>query len=104
MAGEVEELKAILRNIDDLQRYVEQEDLLGFAVTQATDRINLRRGYSGAGYEPQFRSNVIRGAIDYLTRLGGEEYQSFGENGVSASYREEESWLSSVVPLLRTYP
>lgn len=103
MAGEVDELRAMISSIDDLQRYQDNEILLNFAVSNAIDRINARRGYTGEGYEKQYRSNVIRGALDYLGRLGGEEFASFSENGVSASYKETESWLANVVPLLKTY-
>lgn len=103
MAGEMEELKAIISNIDDLQRYADQEVLLQFAISNAVSRINARRGYTGEGYEGKYRHNVIRGAVDYLSRLGGEEFSSFSENGVSASYNGVESWLSDVVPLLNTY-
>lgn len=103
MAGEVDELREIIANIDDLQRYQESEVLLNFAVSNAIDRINARRGYTGEGYEKKYRSNVINGAIDYLSRLGGGEFSSFSENGVSASYKEVESWLAGVVPLLKTY-
>lgn len=103
MAGEAEQLKAIIANIDDLARYQDQDQLLDFAVNNAISRINARRGYTGEGYEKQYRPNVINGAIDYLSRLGGGEFASFSENGVSASYKGVESWLEGVVPLLKTY-
>lgn len=98
---ELETLKAIVSEIDDLSRYEENDILLNQALSYAISEINKRRGYNGQGYEQKFKQNVISGAVDYLSRLGGSEYQSFSENGVSASYREVPSWLSSVTPLVR---
>lgn len=98
---ELETLKAIVSEVDDLSRYAGNDALLNQALSYAISEVNKRRGYNGQGYEQKFMQNVINGAVDYLSRLGGSEYQSFSENGVSASYREVPSWLISVTPLAR---
>lgn len=100
---EITQLKAILISMDSLSQYASNDDLLEIAIQSAIDRINQRRGYRGEGYEAKYRSNVIRGAIDYLERLGGNELASYSENGISGSYNEVPSWLSEVIPKLGVY-
>lgn len=105
MGGDVNTLRAII-SVTDLARYADNDVLLEYAVDWAVSEVNKRRGYAPKDcepeYEPQYRSNVIQGAQDWLGRLGGEEVSSFSENGVSASYREIPSWLQSVIPILGT--
>lgn len=101
--GEAAQLKAVIESMDSLSHYASNGALLDLAIQSAVDRINNRRGYKGEGYEPKYRSNVIRGAIDYLERLGGDELASYSENGVSGSYKEVPDWLSEVIPKLGVY-
>ena len=101
--GEAAQLKAIISQMESLSHYAENGALLEIAIQSAVDRINQRRGYRGEGYESKYRSNVIRGAIDYLERLGGNELASYSENGISGSYNEIPSWLSEVIPKLGVY-
>ena len=98
MAGEIEQLKAILP--DDLQRYSEDRPRLQFAVNYAISQINDRRGYRGEGYESKFRTNVLQGALWWLGKQGAEGYISTSENGVSVSWQEVPDWLVSVIPKL----
>lgn len=100
MAGEVEELKALLPNTD-LSRFTEDEPKLRFALHYATSKVNEARNYIGEGYDPRYRLNVIQGALDVLENWGGGELSSYGENGVSVSRRETPSWLAGIVPLAR---
>lgn len=106
MAGELEELKAIL-SVTDSAQYVENDILLQSALSYAISQINLRRGYAAQDgqlpYEPKYRFNVIQGAQDWLSRIGDCEMSSFSENGISGSYKDIPSWLVSVVPRLN-YP
>lgn len=103
MAGELEELKAIL-SVGDLARYIENDILLNHALSYAASEINHRRGSvrqtGGLSYEPQYRSNVINGAIWWLGKIGAEGYSATSENGVSVTWREIPEWLQSVIPRL----
>lgn len=99
--SDFEMLKLLVSSTDDLSRYAENDALLEQALSYAVSEVNKRRCYSGDGYEEKFKQNVINGAVDYLSKLGGQEYQSFSENGVSASFREVPLWLMSVTPKLR---
>ena len=97
------ELKAIIA-VSDLKQYADNDAILTFAVQWAASEINKRRGGSLSCecelVEAKYHFNCLQGAMDWLSRIGGEEYQSFGENGVSASFKEIPSWLQSVVPKL----
>ena len=95
---ELRELKILVSKIDDLKRYKEDDDILNLALCYAISEINKRRGYTGEGYETKYHMNALQGAVDWLGRLGGNEYTSFSENGVSATYNEIPSWLASVTP------
>lgn len=97
---DLQELKTLVSHIDDLKRYIDDDNILNMALSYAASEVNKRRGYTGEGYEPKYHINVLQGAVDWLGRLGGNEFQSFSENGVSANYREIPSWLESVIPLL----
>lgn len=102
----LEELKVelkVLVSVSDLKQYADNEALLSHAISWAASEINKRRGYVPKGcelVERKYRYNVLQGATDWLSHIGGEEYQSFSENGVSASFKEIPSWLQSVVPKL----
>lgn len=98
MAGELEQLKALLP--DDLQRYVDDDIRLQFALDVAISKVNERRGYTGDGYEERFRTNVLQGAIWWLGKQGAEGYSSTSENGISVNWQEVPDWLGSVVPRL----
>lgn len=97
------ELKALVA-VSDLSRYADNDALLSHSIRWAASEINKRRGYAPKSLdqivEDRYRYNVLQGAMDWLSRIGGEEYQSFSENGVSGSYREIPSWLQSVIPKL----
>lgn len=93
-------LKIRIRYIDDLSRYVNEDSLLEEAILFAISAINNRCGYrpkpKDLPYPSKYAENILRGAVDWLSRLGGSEYTSFSENGVSASYADVPSWLMEV--------
>lgn len=96
------ELKALI-SVSDLAKYADNDALITMALNWAASEVNKRRGVEPCGcelVEPKYRYNVLQGASDWLSRIGGEEYQSFSENGVSGTFKEIPSWLSSVIPKL----
>lgn len=102
MAGELEELKAII-SVGDLAQYMDNDILLNHALAYAASEINKRRGYDAEGgseYEPKYRRDVIEGAIWRLGKIGAEGYSSTSENGISVNWQEVPDWLQSVVPRL----
>lgn len=103
MADEIDDLKTII-SVSDLLIYKDNDALLNYAISWAISEINKRRGYtplSDGDYEPKYRTNVIQGAVDYLSRIGGAEISTASENGISTKFREVPSWLQSVIPLLK---
>lgn len=99
MENEIVRLKVRLSFIDDLKAYVESDELLAEAISYSVSAINNRCGFTpteSRNYPEKYQENVLRGAIDWLSRLGGSEYTSFSENGVSASYADVPSWLREV--------
>lgn len=104
MLNELKSELKVLLSVSDLARYADNEALLSYAIKWASSEINRRRGYVPKDaerlVEDKYRYNVLQGAMDWLSRIGGEELQSFAENGVSGSYREIPSWLQSVIPRL----
>ena len=93
----------VLVSVSDLKVYMDNDALLGMAIEWAASEVNKRRGYSPADgelVEAKYRFNVLQGATDWLSHIGGEEYQSFSENGISATFKEIPSWLQSVIPRL----
>lgn len=102
MAGELEELKAII-SVGDLAQYMDNDILLNHALAYAISEINKRRSYdaeNGPEYEEKYRRNVIEGAIWRLGKIGAEGYASTSENGISVNWQEVPDWLGSVVPRL----
>lgn len=102
MAGELEELKAII-SVGDLVQYMDNDILLNHALAYAASEINKRRGYGAEGgseYEPKYRRNVIEGAIWRLGKIGAEGYGSTSENGISVNWQEVPDWLANVTPRL----
>lgn len=101
MNSELEELRALLL-VSDLSQYADNDILLNYAFSYAVSEINHRRGRKETIplYEPQYRTNAIQGAIDWLSRIGAEEYASTSENGVSVTFKTTPSWLASVTPRL----
>ena len=96
------QLKAVI-SVSDLRQYLNNEDLLRYAIEWAISEINSRRNHiptEEVPFEPRYRNNVIQGATDWLSRIGGEEYQSSSDNGVSVSFKTIPSWLLSVTPKL----
>lgn len=96
------DLKTLI-SVSDLKQYMDNDALLNMAIEWAASEVNKRRGHSpaeGELVESKYRFNVLQGASDWLSRIGGEEYQSFSENGISANFKEIPSWLQSVIPKL----
>lgn len=96
------QLKAVI-SVSDLRQYLNNEDLLRYAIEWAISEINSRRNHiptEEVPFEPRYRNNVVQGATDWLSRIGGEEYQSSSDNGVSVSFKAIPSWLLSVTPKL----
>lgn len=101
MAGEAAQLKDLIQGTD-LERYAENTAVLEYAVSYAVSEVNRRRGYTGEGYEPKYRINVIEGALWWLSRRGAEGVSSTNQNGVSITWKEVPDWLKSVIPQLQT--
>lgn len=103
MAGELQKLKQLVKGTD-LERFADNEARLQFAVDYAVQKVNERRRFRGTveePYDPQYSLNVIQGALDYLETMGGSELQSFGENGVSGTRKDDPSWLAGIIPLAK---
>lgn len=96
------DLRALI-SVSDLKQYLDNDALQEMALNWAASEVNKRRGHTpknGELVESKYRYNVVQGAVDWLSRIGGEEYQGFSENGVSATFKEIPSWLQSVIPKL----
>lgn len=104
MENELARLRIRVQFIEDLKQYADEDALLTEALLYSISAINNRCGFketTDRKYPEKYTENVLRGAIDWLSRLGGSEYTSFSENGVSASYAEVPSWLMEVASYVK---
>lgn len=106
MEKELQSLKIRIHYIEDLKEYENEDAILNEAINYAISAINNRCGYTPKDnilYPAKYYDNVIRGALDWLSKLGGSEYLSFSENGVSATFRETPSWLLEVISYVKSF-
>lgn len=82
----------------DLEQFLDNTELLEYALNYAKSEILKRRGADEL--EGQYSINQIEGAVWFLSIIGAEGAKSVNENGVSINYKDVPDWLLSVVPRL----
>lgn len=94
------ELELLIMRIrgTDLEQFLDNTELLEYALNYAKSEILKRRGANEL--EGQYSINQIEGAVWFLSTIGAEGAKSVSENGVSINYKDVPDWLISVVPRL----
>lgn len=97
--AQLDTLKMLVAAESDLARFKDNDDLLNYALSYASDTIQKRRDTDTL--EDQYLPNQIEGALWRLSRMGTEGVDSTSENGEQTIYSKVPDWLLSVVPRMR---
>jgi hypothetical protein len=97
--AQLDTLKILVAAESDLARYKDNDNLLNYALSWASDEILKRR--EADTLEDQYLGNQIEGAKWYLSRMGTEGTDSISENGEQTVFSKVPGWLLSVIPRMR---